>query len=264
MRLKQTKKSINKFKNPFSVEDYRNNLAEKRNIRLFKKTYVSISPEINNLNSGKFWNKIFKNNSTFKDQDSMTKEKINTAISFLPAVHSKILDLGIGQGYLEERLKERKLEYKIYGIDISSTSIKRAKRMFKGEFKLGDVMQINKHYKPNSFDAIVALELIEHIPPSKVFPLYSKVKNLLRENGSFIITTPLNEGLRYMTQNPSGHVREYTIPILKTELSLSGFTIREMKVFYAFKTMYLFKNLLARIIKNKWQPNNIAILCVKN
>ncbi len=100
-----------------------------------------IYPEISNLNSGKFWDKIFESNPTLKDQDVMTKEKINIILSFLPREGLKILDLGIGQGYLEEKLKVKKLNYKIYGIDISSTSIKRAKRIFKGEFKLGNVLK---------------------------------------------------------------------------------------------------------------------------
>lgn len=264
MTLKHIKKSFNNLIDPFSVEDYRNELAEKYDIDLFKKTYTSTSPEINNLNSGKFWNNIFKSALSFQDQDAMTREKIDYVISLLPPVGSKILDLGIGQGYLEERLKEKKLDYKFYGIDISSTSVTRAKQLFKGEFILGDVMQIDKYYKPNSFNAIVALELIEHISPSKVFSFYSRVKKLLSKNGVFIVTTPLNEGLRYMKENPSGHVREYTIPILKTELALSGFTIKKIKTFYAFMTMYRLKKLILKLLRKRWKPNNVAILCVKS
>lgn len=264
MSLKQTKRSTKKLISPFAVEEYRNDLAEKHDIKLFKTTYTSLYPQLKNINTGGFWDKIFASNPTYKDQDMMTKEKIDTVISFLPPKRSIILDLGIGQGYLEERLSEKKLDYKIYGIDISPISIKKSKSMFNGKFKLGDVLDMDKHYKSNFFDAIVALELIEHIPPSKIFSFYTKVRKLLKKNGTFIITTPLNEGLENMKENPSGHVREYAIPILKTELTIAGFAVKKIKTFYAFKTMYRFKKLLTKLNKKRWKPNNVAILCVKS
>ncbi len=248
---------------PFDVENLRDRFAREKRFSDFKKTYSSSYSQLKNLNTGKFWNKIFQNNPTFRDQDAMTKEKIDKVISFLPPAGSKILDLGIGQGYLEERLKEKKLNYKIYGIDISSICIKRAKKMFKGEFRLGDVLQIDKYYKPDLFDAVVALELIEHIPPIKIFSFYSKVKKILKENGTFIITTPLNEGLKSMSENPSGHVREYTMPILKTEFDISRFEILNLKTFYAFRNFYFMKKIISLIFSNKWKPNNTVIKLVK-
>ncbi|MDO8634294.1 MAG: class I SAM-dependent methyltransferase, partial [archaeon] len=127
-----------------------------------------------------------------------------------------------------------------------------------------------KLFKKNSFDAIVALELIEHIPPKEIFKLYEMICHLLKPGGIFIITTPTNEGLRDKKtclpagrENPSGHVRDYTIPILEMELSISGFKILNKKTLFAFQTNYRIKKHVSLFLKNRWRPNNILIAAKK-
>lgn len=250
--------------NPFLVEDLRNILAKRGRYELFKSTYFNNYAEVENLNTSSFWDESFAVPLAFKDQDSMTKEKIDTVISFLPKEACKILDLGIGQGYLEDRLEELPYSHALHGIDISSKAIDRANKKFKGNFVVGDVFSIDSLYKDNSFDVIIALELIEHIPPTKIFSLFNKIYSVLRKNGMLIISTPLNEGLRYKKVNPSGHVREYTISIIETELLLSGFKVSNKKVLYAFKNFYTLKKLLSKFLKNRWKPNNLVIKAIKD
>lgn len=238
--------------------------------KLFKSTYSKKYSEIKNLNTGEFWDEHFVDQTNFDNQDEMTKEKIDAVISCLPKQNSKILDLGIGQAYLEERLFRKKLNYKLYGIDISKNSIKKVSSKFKGDFKQANVFNIEKLYKKNSFDAIVALELIEHIPPQKIFRLYEMIHYLLKPGGVLIITTPTNEGLSNKKTclpagmvNPSGHVRDYTVPILEMEFGASGFKIVKRKTFFAFPNKYKLKQTLARILRNRWRPNNILIAARK-
>ena len=127
---------IIKIKTPFEVEDLRTKLAIKRAYNGFKKTYSDEYPEIKANNSNRFWNAKFKTLTKFKELDGMTKDKINTIVKFLPNETSRILDLGIGQGYLEQRLKEVEKNYEFYGIDISEKAIIRLKKKFKGKFTL--------------------------------------------------------------------------------------------------------------------------------
>src|SRR3972149_1210800 len=88
-------------KNPFVVEDLRDKLALKKDYKNFKKTYSSKYPEIKAVNTNVFWNEKFKEPQNYDSLDLMTKEKIDTIISFLPNRKTRILDLGVGQGYLE-------------------------------------------------------------------------------------------------------------------------------------------------------------------
>ncbi|MBI4092137.1 MAG: class I SAM-dependent methyltransferase [Candidatus Levybacteria bacterium] len=193
----------------------------------------------------------------------MTKDKINIIIEFLPKENSKILDLGIGQGYLEQRLQEIGGNYELYGIDISEKAIIRLKEKFKGKFKNCDVLKIKNYYKKGYFDAIVAIELIEHVSPRKIFRFYKDIRSLLKPAGIFILSTPLNENLRLMKENPSSHVREYTEPIIVAELKLSGFKVLEKRYFFAFKKLYSIKKILTKLFPGRWKPNNIVIVAKK-
>lgn len=250
--------------NPYSVEDLRDQLAIKKQDQLFMDTYSLKYSEIKNLNTETFWDKIFEQTTFCKDQDPMTLEKIEQVISYIPKNTMRLLDVGIGQGYVEERLKKLNLDFELYGVDISKESVKKVKNNFKGIFLLDDVHNIDKQFKKNYFDAVIALELIEHIPASKIFSLLRKIHSLLNKNGTFIISTPLNEDLRNMKDNPNGHVRNYTIPILETELELSGFKTLDTRTFFAFKDFYLIKKLFAKILKNRWKPNNVVIKAIKD
>jgi len=258
MKKSQGRKVV-KTKTPFEVEDLRTRLAIGKNYNGFKKTYFAKYPEIKAKNTDRFWSYKFKTSEKLEDQDAMTRDKINYIISNLPKGQSKILDLGIGQGYLEQGLRQLGIAHKLYGIDISKKSIDRARKSFEGQFIESDVMKTDKLFNKSFFDVIVAIELIEHVQPTKIFDLYKKVKKLLRKDGIFIISTPLNEGLRYTNTNPSAHVREYTIPILTAEFKISGFKIMKLKTFFAFQNFYILKRLIAKIL-DKWKPNNVVIV----
>lgn len=261
--IKSQEEKIYKPKSPFEVENLRTKLAINKDYNTFKKTYSSEYPEIKSENTNSFWNKKFKIPIDFSELDEMTREKINTIISFLPDRGIRILDLGIGQGYLEQRLQEMDRDCSPYGIDISDKAISRAKRKFNGEFKTGDILKIKDYYKDRYFDVIVAIELVEHIPPKKIFSFYKDVSSLLKLNGIFIVSTPLNEHLEKMKENPSSHVREYTEPILRAELEISGFRVVEKRLFFAFRNLYRIKKLLSTIFKRGWEENSIVIKAVK-
>lgn len=262
MKKSQGRK-VPKTKTPFEVEDLRTKLAVKKDYNNFRKTYSDKHPEIKADNSSRFWNAKFKTPTKFKDLDGMTKDKINTIIKFLPNEASRILDLGIGQGYLEQRLQEIRGNYELYGIDISEKAIIRLKKKFKGKFKNGDVLKIKNYYKKGYFDAIVAIELIEHISPRKIFKFYEDIRSLLKTTGIFILSTPLNENLGLMKKNPSSHVREYTEPIIVTELKLSGFKVLSERYFFAFKNLYSIKKIITKLWQGWWGANNIVIKAVK-
>lgn len=241
-------------------EQRRTRLALKNKNREFLETYKLASL---NYNSGNYWNAKFDLDSSLEDQDEMTIEKIKNIASYINnKANLKLLDLGIGQGYLEQYLSNRGTTYKLYGIDISETAVSRLKKKFHGEFIVDDILNIDRHYKENYFDVIVAIEVIEHISPPRIFKLYKKVYKLLKSEGLFIISTPLNEGLSKMKDNPSAHVREYTMPILKKEFEIAGFRVVNKKELYAFKSFYKLKKIIALLFK-RWRPNNVTVVIRK-
>lgn len=252
-------------KNPYLIEDLRTKLSSTGKLSLFLNTYTKDYSEIKNINSKKFWDKKFTINSSLANQDAMTKEKINKVISLLPKNKPyKTLDLGFGQSYVEEKILKEKNSLKLYGIDISPIAVERVKKKFGlNNFTVGDVLQLNHLYKKGFFDIVLALELLEHVSPTKILTLLKRINFILKKKGMFIITCPINENLRNKTENPSGHVRDYSIPTLKAELSMSGFDVQEIYTFYAFSRFYFIKKILAKFLPHKWRSNNVLIKAVK-
>ncbi len=234
--------------------------AENGEIKEFLKTYEK---SYLNLNTGKFWDDKFSEQEFLNTQDSMTKEKISIIASLIPRNNATLLDLGIGQAYLEQLFSIKNINLTIIGIDISRVAIRRAKQKFTGKFIIDNIMNLNKHVKKGSVDTVVAIEVIEHIPPHKIFKLYKQISACLKPNGTFILSTPLNEGLSTMDMNPSSHVREYTERIIKTELKLANFKIEKIRKLYAFQNNYRLKKILSHILFNRWLPNNIIVCCKK-
>lgn len=243
-------------KKPFLIERARQILASISDLNSLKKTYNAKYAEIKNLNTGLFWNNKLSNEAIMKKQDGMTKDRVKTAYKFLPRNAQKVLDVGAGNGFVEELLSQRNI--KIFGNDISSISVKNLKSKFKGQFRKESIYKMR--YPRKFFDGVFALEVLEHVPPSKILNLLKKIREILRKNGSFIISVPTNEGLEKMKRNPSGHTRTYTENLIRAELAIAGFKVIKLKTLYAFKNFYTFKKISSNFLRNKWKPNDIIVL----
>lgn len=244
------------------IDKLRTKLLKKGAINDYKKTY-SREYDMPNLNTGIYWDKIFMDESNLSTQSPMTKDKIKTIANLITKKDKTILDVGIGQGYLEEIISKRTTRHSLKGIDISAHAIQRAKKLFRGKFIVGNVLNLNKYYGEKTADLIVSLEVVEHINPSQLFKLYKMIHEILKENGSLIISIPINERLEKMGSNPSAHVRDYTPLIIENELCLNGFKIEKKIFLYAFGSFYSIKKLLSKYIQ-RWKPNSMIIVARKD
>ncbi len=243
-------------------ENLRINLLKEGKINDFKKTY-SQKFDVKNFNDGVFWDNAFSNAGSLSSQGAMTKDKIFKISEFIPHKKMSILDIGIGQGFIEELLTIRNIKYNLFGIDFSKNSIKRAKKLFRGTYKVGNILKLDNYYKSSSMDMILALELFEHIDPSRVFKLYQMIYKILKKDGLLLISIPLNENLHLMKSNPSAHVRAYSLEIIKTELDLSGFRIISSKILYAFENNYRLKKIVSTVLPFLFKPNSLIIIAKK-
>lgn len=255
--------NINKINRQIVAQDFkRKKLIKRGDTKSFLKTYKP-DKKIRNLNTSSLWDSIFEGDGGLSKQGPMTRDKIRIIANSIPSKKLSILDLGIGQGYLEELLTKRPIKYKFYGIDISPYAISRAKKMFKGKFILDDVLTVNKYFNHEKFDVVVAIELLEHISPGNVFSLYNKIFSILNPSGIFILSIPINEGLEFMNENPNAHIRDYSQELITHELELNGFIINKIHKIYAFEHYYFLKKLIKIFFPFLWNPNGLIIICNK-
>ena len=174
-----------------------------------------------------------------------------------------ILDVGCGDGndsYIKRVLDKCSRATRIIGIDRAPSSIDCIKKVLQLENFEAIVMDAEEMNSPqNSFDAIIAGDIIEHLKDPKGFLL--TCHKILKPSGEIILTTPNRNDLANLIKKifrrekrfpivwyyPSGvqdiHYFEFTKRELKDILTQTGFKTIKMKGFYFAipKTRYAFK-----------------------
>jgi len=165
-----------------------------------------------------------------KIRDARWKKIITLILAEQP---KKMLDIGCNRGRIPELLLSSGIE--IYGIDICPENVEAASR--KGIIaQQGDVSR-SLPYKDNSFDVILAGEIIEHLNDTDYF--LDEIYRILAKDGALILTTPnlasLENRLRlvlgrqplFVDYNSQGHdhIRAYTKRALLTQLQQRGFVV---------------------------------------
>ncbi|MFZ1129950.1 MAG: class I SAM-dependent methyltransferase [Terriglobales bacterium] len=118
-----------------------------------------------------------------------------------------ILDLGCGGGQMLQLLKDQGFS-NASGVDVSAEQVREATdRGLKAT--VGDVFDCLLGSRSN-FDAITALDIVEHFDKSEQLPLFEAIYAALRPGGRLIIETPNGEGL-FASQVIYGDLTHLTI-----------------------------------------------------
>ena len=237
----------------------RNLLASSRSFIKLKQTYKKGAyPDIPDLSSNELWD----SHSEYSEVPDFRIRRLREVEKNISPIAS-ILDIGVGWGEIIPMLLE-KPQRKYVGLDFSAEILKNVKKKYpKINFVHGNLNKIKK-----KFSVVLALEVCEHIVPTKIFNFYNSVKERLSSEGIFIISVPLYENLKNITlqcpgckklHNRMGHVRSYTPELIKAELRLAGFKIVKTSYIYTH-----FENNFYGILKRTIVKMGLSILRLNN
>lgn len=103
-----------------------------------------------------------------------------------PYVSGCVLDVGCGDGSITNAIDNLPSVTETNGVDISKTAISLAKSKYPHiNFKVGQVTELP--FESNHFDAIIAIELIEHAYDTE--RMFKEFWRVLRNSGYLIVTT---------------------------------------------------------------------------
>lgn len=139
----------------------------------------------------------------------------------------KILDTGCGTGML---LKEMESFGVCYGIDISQRAVDFCKNRGIGNVQIADAANIP--YSDNTFDVVVALDVIEHIKDDE--NALKEIYRALKPQGMAIIAVPAFMFLWGVTDVISQHYRRYTLSELRKKIEDRHFSIIRSSYFNTF------------------------------
>lgn len=115
-------------------------------------------------------------------------------ISKVPKVAETILDVGCGNAWVAREFLPKGKQ--VFSLDISVTNPSKAKELYPSEKHFSITADsFNLPFGNESFDCIIASEIIEHVAEPSVF--MKELFRVVRKGGSLIVTTPYKEKLIY-------------------------------------------------------------------
>jgi SAM-dependent methyltransferase len=107
---------------------------------------------------------------------------------------SRIVDLGCGHGAFLYFLS-RAGYTKVAGVDTSPQQIDLAHRLGILQAELGDVAAFLARRQDESLDAVLLMDVIEHLTPQELFDLLDSVYRVLAPGGACLVHVPNAEGI---------------------------------------------------------------------
>lgn len=186
-----------------------------------------------------------------------------------PQRDEKILDLGCGTGYYLFLLSSLPVNLNLFGLDHDKKALDEAKEFLKDrkiKFVLGDSHVLP--FKDNTFDKIVASEVLEHVADDK--QVLGEIYRVLKRKGVLVISVPsinypfLWDPISWILQHIFGthikkgffsgiwnqHIRLYKQNDLKREFEKTGFKIEIIQelTFWCLPFNHYLVNLIARLL----------------
>jgi 2-polyprenyl-3-methyl-5-hydroxy-6-metoxy-1,4-benzoquinol methylase len=176
----------------------------------------------------------------------------------------RVLDLGCGNGSLSHVIAEHGCE--VVGVDTSAPGIAISRQSFpECQFIQADIYELPDTDMLNSFDVVLAIEVIEHLLYPK--ELAKNAKLCLKPGGMLIISTPYHGYLKNLILAVSGkldkhftvlwdngHIKFFSVKTLAELLTAEGYTDINFK--FAGRCPYLWKSMLCSS-KFEGKPENL-------
>jgi len=169
--------------------------------------------------------------------------------------NTKILNVGSGTGGTVPMLEQFG---EVDNVDTSDSAIAYAKS--KGIKNIKKVQGIKLPYKSNSFDVLVALDVLEHIEDDG--KALSEWHRVLKNNGKGIITVPAYQWLWSEHDESLHHKRRYTLSELSIKCSKAGFKInnRSYLIVFSFGLIVVYRFLSSLSNKKNGHKSSYVLL----
>jgi SAM-dependent methyltransferase len=109
------------------------------------------------------------------------------------AAGERVLTIGVGSGYLEEILVQRRVD--LYSLDPSTATIDRLRKDLGMDARAQQGYGQSIPFSADFFDRVIMTEVLEHLPTDILHRTLDEVRRVLKPGGQFIGTVPYREDL---------------------------------------------------------------------
>ncbi len=169
---------------------------------------------------------------------SQEYERLNQILQSIPDSIGTVLDVGCGNGFITNQIHSASI---VVGVDRSFTALKHVK------FDSSQADIRNLPFDDDSFDLVIASEVIEHLPITIYHKSLSELVRVAKAN--ILLTTPYKEDLAgaqvyctncYCVFHPYHHMRSFSEHDLKYLFDDFGSTVTLIILKPIYKTYTLF------------------------
>lgn len=133
-----------------------------------------------------------------------------------------VLEVGPGFGTLIEHLHNRCSYRNVSAVDVSPEVVAACNRVLPGSTLLAENTAAFLRERPNEFDLVLMLHVLEHVPREAVMPLLEALRASLKTNGKLIVEVP---NIVHPVMGAYNRYHDFTHTIGFTDQSL-GFVLR--------------------------------------
>jgi SAM-dependent methyltransferase len=153
----------------------------------------------------------------------------------------EVLDFGCGPGFIWDHMLRLGARWFYTGVDFSADSVARLRRKAQGhaQFRSAEhVSRLPTTLPDGRFDAVLMIEVVEHLGDAHLDATLSEAARLLKQGGVIVITTPNEEDLAKSTKfcpecgavyHEWQHVRSWSAQSLAARLKPYGLDLRFAK-----------------------------------
>ncbi|MGM0932664.1 MAG: class I SAM-dependent methyltransferase [Bacteroidota bacterium] len=124
---------------------------------------------------------------------------------FIPCEAKNILDIGCGLGWSSHEFSKKFSNAKVEGIDFSPVLIEKASLLFQKENLSYKVHDITERLPEKKYDAVLMIDVYEHIPKIKRELFHQSLKEILNDQGRLIMACPSKFHQKHLKENnPKG------------------------------------------------------------
>lgn len=158
---------------------------------------------------------------------------------------NSVLEVGCGDGAIIGSISKNITQCR--GIDLSERAIKQAKAFYPDiKFSTENTDEIKE-----KFDAVIAIEVLEHIPDDEVNSFLLSLGKKTNKGGYMYISVPSINLPLYKK-----HYRHYDVNLLKSQIDQSGLDVEFIELRY-FRSPVLFEDTYKRLTNNRFWMGEI-------
>ena len=165
---------------------------------------------------GNYWQNEYEEAARREKEDCCLRALELLYLSKIPV--KKMLDFGCGLGITVNWLRSQ-LGVDAYGIDTYG-------RFEANEYLLKEDILTTDKFDRESFEAIMSIEVVEHLPQDVIVPIFERLRDLLKPGGLMLINTGTleftmenSDNKKYIDPSTRGHISIFST---KTFDSLAG------------------------------------------